>query len=129
MITKTIKYTDYNGVEREEKFYFNLTKSELTEITLDNSTNDETLQNKLQKMVNNNDIAGIFKFFKLLIVKSYGEKSEDGKRFIKSDDMGIGFTQTEAYNVLLEELLSKEDGSLAVEFIKGIIPQDMQEKV
>lgn len=129
MITKTIKYTDYNGVEREEKFYFNLTKPEITEISLDLSSDGVSLQDKLKKMVDEKDNAGIFKFFKLLIVKSYGEKSEDGRRFIKSDDMGIGFTQTEAYNVLLEELLSKEDGSVAVEFVKGIIPQDIQAQV
>lgn len=129
MITKTIKYTDYNGNEREEKFYFNLTKTEITEINFDLSSDGVTLQDKLKNMIEQKDSASIFKFFKMLIIKSYGEKSEDGKRFIKSDDMGIGFTQTEAYNVLLEELLSKEDGSLAVEFIKGIIPQDLQAKV
>ena len=126
MITKTIKYTDYNGNEREEKFYFNLTKAELTELNLELSSDGNSLQNKLQKMIDDKDIAGIFKFFKLIIVKSYGEKSEDGRRFIKTDDIGIGFTQTEAYSVLLEELLSAEDGSLAVEFVKRIMPQDTQ---
>lgn len=129
MITKTIKYTDYNGNEREEKFYFNLTKAEITEINFDLSSDGVSLQDKLKKMIDEKDSAGIFKFFKLLIVKSYGEKSDDGKRFIKTDDMGIGFTQTEAYNVLLEELLSAEDGSLAVEFVKGIVPADIQAKV
>lgn len=129
MITKTIKYVDYNGNEREEKFYFNLTKAEITEINFDLSSDGVSLQDKLKKMIDEKDSAGIFKFFKLLIVKSYGEKSDDGKRFIKTDDMGIGFTQTEAYNVLLEELLSAEDGSLAVEFVKGIVPADIQAKV
>lgn len=129
MIAKTIKYTDYDGNAREEKCYFNLTKIELTEINFELSSDGVSLEDKLKKMVEKKDNAGLFKLFKLLITKSYGIKSDDGRRFIKSDEQTTEFMQTEAYPKLLEELLSKEDGSLATEFVKGIIPPDIRDQV
>ena len=80
MITKTIKYTDYNGVEREEKFLFNLSKAELMEMEMGTTGG---LAETIQKIVETKDAPSIIKIFKDLVLKSYGEKSADGKRFIK----------------------------------------------
>jgi hypothetical protein len=125
MITKTIKYTDYNGTEREEKFLFNLSKAELMEMEMGTAGG---LTETIQKIVETQDTPSIIKVFKDLILKAYGEKSPDGKRFIKIDDNGrplsIGFSQTEAYSVLFMELST--DSKAAIEFIKGIITSDIE---
>lgn len=125
MITKTIKYTDYNGVEREEKFLFNLTKAEIMEMEM---TTTGGLTEMIQKIVETKDAPAIIKIFKDLVLKAYGEKSADGKRFVKINDAGvplsIGFSQTEAYSQLFMELAT--DADKAAEFVNGIVPSDMQ---
>ena len=124
MITETIKYTDYNGVEREEKFLFNLSKAELMEMEMGTTGG---LAEMIQKIVETQDAPSIIKIFKDLILKAYGEKSADGKRFIKVSDAGtplsIGFSQTEAFSQLFMELAT--DADAAAEFVKGIIPNDI----
>lgn len=124
MLKKTIKYTDYNGVERNEEFLFNLTKAELMEMEMSTTGG---LAEMIQKVVDTQDAPAIIKVFKDIILKAYGEKSADGKRFIKVNDTGvplsIGFSQTEAYSQLFMELAT--DAEAAANFIKGIIPADM----
>ena len=85
MIAKTIKYKDFNGVEREEKFFFNLTKAEVTEMQLSTSGG---LGESLKEIVAAQDTPQIIKIFKEIILKAYGEKTLDGKRFRKVDDKG-----------------------------------------
>ena len=80
MLKKTITYTDYNGVERKEDFYFNLTKAELMEMEM---STEGGLAERIQKVVDTKDVPSIIKIFKDLVLKAYGEKSADGKRFIK----------------------------------------------
>ena len=125
MLTKTIKYTDYNGVEREETFLFNLSKAELMEMELGTTGG---LAETIQNVVEAQDTPSIIKIFKDLILKAYGEKSADGKRFIKIDENGkplsIAFSQTEAYSELFMELSSNAEA--AANFIKGIIPNDIE---
>lgn len=125
MIKKTIKYTDYNGVEREGDFFFNLSKAELMEMEL--STNGG-LAETIQNIVNAQDGQSLVKIFKELILKAYGEKSVDGKRFIKVNDAGvplsIGFSQTEAYSELFMELATNDVA--AAEFVKGIMPAGIE---
>ena len=124
MITKTIKYTDYNGVEREEKFLFNLTKAELMEMEMGTTGG---MAETIQKIVEAQDAPAIIKIFKELVLKAYGEKSADGKRFVKVNDAGvplsIGFSQTEAYSQLFMELAT--DAEAAANFVKGIVPSDI----
>ena len=123
MLKKTIKYTDYNGVERGEDFYFNLSKAELMEMGTTGG-----LAESIQKVVDTQDIPSIIKIFKDIILKAYGEKSADGKRFVKVNEAGvplsIGFSQTEAYSTLFMELAT--DADAAANFIKGIIPNDVE---
>lgn len=124
MITKTIKYTDYNGVEREEKFLFNLSKAELMEMELSYSGG---FAETIQKIVEAQDTSTLVKIFKEVILKAYGEKSVDGKRFVKVNDAGvplsIAFSQTEAYSQLFMELATNAEA--AVNFINGVVPSDM----
>lgn len=124
MITKSIKYTDYNGVEREEKFLFNLSKAELMEMEMGTVGG---LTEMIQKIIETQDQPSIVKIFKELILKAYGEKSADGKRFVKVDPEGhslaVAFSQTEAYSQLFMELAT--DSVAAANFVKGIIPGDI----
>lgn len=119
MLKKTIEFTDYNGEKRKEDFYFNLSKAELMEMELGTSGGFAEM---LQKLVDTQDIPEIMKIFKKVIMKAYGVKSPDGKRFIKSDELSKEFTETEAYSELFMELLSDTDAATA--FVNGIIPAD-----
>lgn len=120
MLKKTINYTDYNGVERKEDFYFNLSKAELTEMELSTAGG---LAEMIQKIVDTQDTPKIVKIFKDLVLKAYGEKSLDGKRFIKNDEIREAFSQTEAYSELFMELASDADAAAA--FVNGIVPKDL----
>lgn len=117
MLKKVITYTDYDGNERTESFYFNLTEAELIEMEL---SAEGGLTQMIQKIVESKDGTRIIKVFKDLIFKAYGEKSPDGKRFIKSEELSRNFSYTEAYNKLFMELATDEKA--AAEFVNGVIP-------
>ena len=118
MLKKTIKYTDYEGVERIEDFYFNINKAELAEMEL--STKGGMVK-RIERIVAAKDNKEIVEIFKEFILKAYGVKSADGKRFIKSQEVLDEFTQSEAYSELFMELAT--DDKAAAEFINGIVPQ------
>lgn len=122
MLKKIIKYTDFNDVEREEEFYFNLSKAEIAEMEM--SVNGG-LSEMIKKIVSAKDAPSIIKLFKNLILKSYGVKSDDGKRFIKSEELSNEFAQTEAYSILFMELAS--DSDKASDFVNGIIPAEAKQ--
>lgn len=119
MLNKKITYTDFNGVERTETFSFNLTKAEIMEMELSATGG---LSETINKIVEAQDIPSLIKIFKDLVLKAYGEKSPDGKRFIKSDELSEAFAQTEAYSELFMELAT--DADAAAKFVNGIIPAD-----
>ena len=120
MLKKTIKYTDFDGVQREESVYFNLTKTELTEMELSATGG---LTKMIEKIVETQDGGRILTVFKELILKAYGEKSPDGRRFIKSKELSEAFSQTPMYDILFMELAT--DADKASEFIKAVIPADI----
>lgn len=124
MIKKTIPYTDYNGVERKEDFYFNLTKAEIMEMEMSTKGG---LAEMIQRIVAAQDQPAIIKIFKDLIVKAYGVKSPDGKRFIKNQEIVDEFVQTEAYSQLFMELATDADAS--AKFVNGIVPADMAKQL
>ena len=120
MIKKTISYTDYNGNERTEDYWFNLSKAEVMEMEMSTTGG---LAERIQKIVSAQDAPSIIKIFKELVLKAYGEKSADGKRFIKSEELSTAFSQTEAYSILFMELAT--DADAAADFVNGIIPQNV----
>ena len=124
MLKKIITYTDYNGVERTEPFYFNLSKAELMEMELGVTGG---MTEMLNKIIAAKDAPSLMKTFKEMIMKAYGVKSDDGKRIIKSEELSIAFTQTEAYSVLFMELIT--DDKAAADFVNGIIPNEIQAEV
>lgn len=120
MLKKTVKYVDYDGNERSEDIYFNLTKAEVMEMELGTTGG---MQKMLEKIVAAQDSKQIISVFKDIILRSYGEKSADGRRFIKNQEITDAFAQTEAYSDLFMELATNADA--ASEFINGIVPQGM----
>lgn len=123
MLKKTITYNDYNGVERTEDFYFNLTKAEVLEMEMSATGG---LAEWIKRVVAAQDQPAIIKLFKDLILKAYGEKSPDGRRFMKSEELKDSFAQTEAYSILFMELAT--DADAASEFVNGIVPAGLAEK-
>lgn len=127
MIVEKIKYTDFNGNEREDECYFNLTKAEVAEMEL---TTEGGLAEMIQRIVKAKDTASIVKVFKELILKSYGEISPDGKRFVKTNEAGsplsIAFSETEAYSELFMKLATDTEAASA--FVNGIIPDGAKQQ-
>lgn len=121
MLKKTITYTDYNGTERTEDFYFNLSKAEIMEMEMGTTGG---MAEMIQKIVSTQDAPAIIKIFKDLVLKAYGEKSPDGKRFMKSEEISMAFSQTEAYSNLFMELATNADA--AAKFVNGIVPNVKQ---
>ena len=117
MLVKRIDYVDYNGNKRSEDFYFNFTEAEIQEMNL---RTPGGLKARLEKIVQEMDQEKLVSYFKSLILDTYGVKSEDGRRFIKSKELREEFTQTEAYNKLFMQLTT--DTNAAIDFVKGVIP-------
>lgn len=120
MIKEPITYTDYNGVTRTEDFYFNLTKAEVMELEMSTTGG---LAEMIQRIVAAQDQPAIIKVFKDLIIKAYGVKSPDGKRFIKNQEVVDEFVQTEAFSELFMKLAT--DAEAAAKFVNGIVPADL----
>lgn len=123
MIKKTITYVDLNGIERKEDFYFGLNKAELMEMEL-GTTGGFT--DMVQKIIDAKDQPALMKLFKEFVLKSHGVKSDDGRRFIKSEQIRAEFEQTEAYSIIYMELLT--DAKKAAEFVNGVVPADIAQE-
>ncbi len=120
MLKKTISYVDYDGNERTEDFYFNLTKAELLEMSLSTAGG---LDKYIEKITKTQDTPKLIELFKDIIIRSYGVKSDDGKRFIKNQEITEEFTQTEAYSDLFMTLATNDKE--AADFLNGIIPKSL----
>ena len=124
MLKKTIEYTDYNGTARKEDFYFNLTQAEVVEMETSEAGG---LAETITRVVNAKDMPAVIRIFKDLVLRAYGEKSPDGKRFMKDEEIKKAFAQTEAYSILFMELATNAEAAAA--FVKGILPANMSEAV
>lgn len=122
MLRKVIEYKDFNGTLRKEAFWFHLMESEIAEMEL-STTGGFT--EALTKIVEAQDTPAIIKQFKGIILKAYGKKSPDGRRFEKSEELSREFSQTNAYSTLFMELATNE--AAASEFINGIVPDDYKQ--
>ena len=124
MLKKTITCQNFNEVETTEDYWFNFTESEIIEMQLGTAGG---LDESIKQIVAGMDLPSMVKFFKDFVLKAYGVKSPDGKRFIKSDELREAFSQTQAYNKLFMELAF--DDKAAAEFINGVIPKDVADKM
>lgn len=124
MLKKTMTYTDFDGNQRTEDFYFNLTKAELTEMNFSTKGGFEAW---IRKIINAQDSKEIISVFKDIILKAYGEKSLDGRQMIKTPEITAAFAQTQAYSDLFMELAT--DDKAAAAFINGIIPTEISNEM
>lgn len=124
MIKKTITYSDFNGNERTEDFYFNLTKAEITKMELSTKGG---LAEMIQRIVAAQDVPAIIEVFEDLIKRSYGVKTPDGRGFVKRVEDLEAFMATEAYSQLFMELAT--DADAASKFVNGVVPADMAKQV
>lgn len=124
MLKKTITYIDFNGIERKEDFYFNLSKPEIVKMQ---GSVKGGYDIRLKSIAADLNGANIMEFFEDLISRSYGEKGEDGRRFMKSDEISRAFMETPAYEALFEELVT--DADAAANFVNAIMPADVTQKV
>lgn len=124
MLTKKIKFKDYNGVEREEVHFFNLSQAEIMEMELGTAGGFAEM---IENIIAAKDTPSLVKIFKDLILKAYGIKSPDGRRFEKSENLSTEFSQTEAYSSLFMELIG--DADVAADFVNGIVPAELSKKV
>lgn len=124
MIKKTIAYTDYEGNERKETFYFNLTKTELLELEVSEAGGFTKMIERIQEA---RDAKTVLEVLKEIVHKSYGVKSPDGKKFVKSDELSTGFEQTEAYDQLMMDMIKNPEKAAA--FFNGLLPKDLEQQV
>lgn len=124
MLKKTITFKDLDGNSLTEDFYFHLSKAKIMEMELSTTGG---LEASMKQLIQKRDGATIMSVFKELILKSYGERSLDGKTFLQSDELSKAFEQTDAYSELFVSLVT--DDEAAAEFFNGILPEDVQQKV
>ena len=121
-ITET--YTDYDDNQRTEDFYFNYSEAELADLQFSVSGG---LAGMINKIIKTNDMPKLVELFRELIQKAYGEKSNDGRRFIKSPELTKEFTETVAYSQIYMRLAT--DSKAAQEFINKVVPKSMKDKM
>ena len=121
MLKKTITYTDYNGTERTEDFYFNLSKAEITEMEL---SMEGGMRAYIQKIIAAKSQLALVTLFKEIVMKAYGKKSTDGRLFMKNDAIRAEFEAHPAYSMIYMDLVTDEAKASA--FVNGIMPADAQ---
>ena len=120
MLKKTISYTDYDGNQRTEDFYFNLSKAEITEMEL---SMEGGMRAYIQRIIAAKSQLELVKLFKDVVLKSYGKKSADGRLFMKNDAIRAEFEAHPAYSMIYMDL--ETDEAKASAFVNGIMPADM----
>lgn len=124
MLKKTITYEDFDGNSVTEDFYFNLTKAEVVELQY--SVNGG-IDKYVKKIADEQDMPKLIALLKQIITLSYGKKSEDGKRFIKSSELTEEFLQSDAYSTLFMELATDTDKG--TEFLTGVLPKALTKDI
>jgi len=119
MFSRKIKYTDFDGNEVEEEFWFHISNPEVIDLEVEHP---EGLEAWLKAIVAANDNKTLYEMFKKVVLLAYGQRSEDGKRFVKNDQMKVDFSQTAAYEALITDLVTSD--TAASEFVKGALPRE-----
>lgn len=124
MIKKTVTYTDYNGVERTESFYFHFSEAEILDMEM---STEGGFAERVQRIVDAKQQTELLKVIKQFVYDAYGVKSDDGKRFIKNDEVKTAFIESPAYSKIFMEMLG--DDKIAAEFVNGVVPANMKDEL
>lgn len=123
MIKKTVTYEDYNGEMRTETFYFHFTEAEILDMEM---STEGGFAERIQKIVDAKDQSALMKLIKKFVIDAYGVKSDDGKRFNKSDEVKAAFLECPAYSDIFMDMVTNDE--LAAEFVNGVIPKNMKKR-
>lgn len=124
MIKKTVTYEDLNGVSRTESFYFHYYESEILEMEL---SVDGGFAERIQRIIDAKDQTTLIRVIKKFVLDAYGVKSDDGRQFIKNDEVRARFEQCPAYSKIFMELVLND--KVAADFVNGVVPPEMAERV
>ena len=124
MIKKTVTYTDYNGVERTESFYFHFSEAEILDMEM---STEGGFAERVRRIVDAKQQTELLKVIKQFVYDAYGVKSDDGKRFIKNDEVKTAFIESPAYSKIFMEMLG--DDKIAAEFVNGVVPANMKDEL
>ena len=124
MIKKTVTYTDYNGEQRTETFYFHYTEAEILDMEM---SEEGSFVDRIQRIIDAKDKTALMKLIKKFVIDAYGVKSEDGKRFMKNDELKTAFLECPAYSDIFMEMVTNDE--VAADFVNGVIPSTMKDRV
>ena len=124
MIKKTVTYTDYNEEQRTETFYFHYTEAEILDMEM---SEEGSFVDRIQRIIDAKDKTALMKLIKKFVIDAYGVKSEDGKRFMKNDELKTAFLECPAYSDIFMEMVTNDE--IAAEFVNGVIPSTMKDRV
>ena len=124
MIKKTVTYTDYNGEQRTETFYFHYTEAEILDMEM---SEEGSFADRIQRIIDAKDKTALMKLIKKFVIDAYGVKSEDGKRFMKNDELKTAFLECPAYSDIFMEMVTNDE--VAAEFVNGVITSTMKDRV
>ena len=124
MIKKTVTYTDYNGEQRTETFYFHYTEAEILDMEM---SEEGSFADRIQRIIDAKDKTALMKLIKKFVIDAYGVKSEDGKRFMKNNELKTAFLECPAYSDIFMEMVTNDE--IAAEFVNGVIPSTMKDRV
>lgn len=124
MLKRTVTYTDYNGIERTETFYFHYTEAEILDMEM---SVEGGLAERIQRIIDAKDQTSLMKEIKKFVLDAYGVKSDDGRRFMKNDEIRTAFVENPAYSEIWLELLSDEN--IASAFVNQVVPENMKDKL
>lgn len=125
MLKKTITYEDWNGVVRTEDFYFNLTRTEAINLEY-GLVPGKSLTESMQELIRSSNVGDSLRIAQELVLASYGVKSDDGRRFMKSDEIRKAFEENPAYDQLYISLAT--DADAFADFFLGVMPKSLTEK-
>lgn len=123
MLKKTYTYTDYNGVTRTETFYFHFTEAEILDMEM---SAEGGFAERVQKIIDAKDQSALMKVIKNFVIDAYGVKSDDGRRFIKNEEVKTAFVESPAFSDIFMDMVTNDE--LAAEFVNGVIPDTMKKR-
>lgn len=125
MISKTIKYHDFDGDEREDTFYFSLNETQFAKL---NGMFPGGLEAYTAKVTKDKNADEMYHIIDTIVTSAYGERS--GSNFVKKAPNGQPlsdfFVNTEAYDNLMTELLSGENN--LINFLMGCLNKDAHDR-
>lgn len=123
MLKKTYTYKDYNDIERTETFYFHFTEAEILDMEM---SAEGGFAERVQRIIDAKDQAALMKLIKKFVIDAYGVKSDDGRRFIKNEEVKTAFLECPAFSDIFMDMVTNDE--LAAEFVNGVIPDTMKKR-